>query len=136
MAFTDKILSRGDFNFSLVLSYFVTWFIALSQQMFSVYVCLRLVFYFLLWTFIFSAVLAVLEKTTGRCLFGNKSLGYYPWMTAAVIAVVLSLFIGISYAFTGDTTLTTMRLLTLLIGFLGGVAMIMWYFHTMVIKSS
>ena len=134
MAFSDKFVSRGDFNFSLVASYFVTWFIALSQTMFSFYVLGRLLFYYLLWAVIFIVLLAILEKIKGHSLFGNKSLVYFPWGTAVIIAVVLSLMIGISYAFTGNTALTPLRLATLIAGFLGGVAIIMWYLHTLVSK--
>ncbi len=134
MVFFERFISKGDFNFSLVLSYFVTWFIALQQTLFSVYILLRLFFYFLIWSIFFIIIMVIVEKVTNRTLFGNKILGYYPWGTAFIISIILSLILGISYAFTGDTTLTTLRIMTLIIGFIGSVATIMWYLHTMVIK--
>jgi hypothetical protein len=115
-----------------VLSYFVTWFIALQQTVFSVFVLARLLFYFLIWVLVFAVIMAVMERITHRALFGNKILGYYPWKIAATISIILSLLLGVSYAFTGDTTLTSLRIATLLVGFVGCVVVLMWYLHTMV----
>ena len=132
MAFFEKTITKGDFHFSIVLSYFVTWFIALQQTVFSVFVMARLLFYFLIWVLVFAVIMAVMERITHRALFGNKILGYYPWKIAATISIILSLLLGVSYAFTGDTTLTPLRIATLLVGFVGCVVVLMWYLHTMV----
>lgn len=132
MLFFEKYLSRGDFNFSLVLGYFGTWFDALQQTEFSFHIIARLVFTYLIWVVVFSLLLIVIEKKLGHPLFGKKTLWFYPWKLAAIIAVTLSLMIGGTYALTGNTEMTTQHIVTLVVGFLGSVATIMGYLHTLV----
>lgn len=134
MKLLEKYISRGDFFFSLVLAYFSAWFQALKITTFSLRVFGRIIFDYLTWVILFATLLALIEYLRKEPLFGKKILRFFPWQTALVISIVISLLVGVSYAFTGDTTLTTMRILTLVIGFMGSVASIMAYLYSLVEK--
>ena len=132
MSNLKRFLSRGEFPLSLVLGYFFAWFFALAQTTFSLYILGRIVFYFLCSAIVFFAFLMLITKIAKQPLFGATKLWFFPTKAAIIASVILSTLVGVTFALTGDTTLTTQRIVTLVVGYLGSIAAIMLYIYSLV----
>ena len=135
MALFDRYLSRGDFRFSCMLAYYMTWYYALQHTLFSFYILARIVFYFLVCWLLFGFLLFVLAKWRGKSACGKPVLWYFPWKAVCLIAIGLSLFVGASYAFfVCSMPLSSTSVLILSLGCLGSIALIILYLHALVKK--
>ena len=127
----QDIISKGDLRFSLVLALFGTWFYALQQTTFTAYIFLRLLFQYACWALVLALLLIVLARMLKHPVFGRTRLWYFPWLQATAVSVILSAFIGGTYALMVDSW-TVQRAVVLIMGFLVSTAAIMLYLYSLV----
>lgn len=132
MDFFKKLFRHGEFRLALVLGYYLAWFFALQQVVFDVHIAVRILLYFVLSSIIFWGLLVVVTKLAKQPLFGATKLWFFPVKESLIASIILSILVGVMFAFSGNTEMTTLHIITLTVGFLGSIAAILLYIYGLV----
>ncbi|MEG1580195.1 MAG: hypothetical protein RR386_02915 [Bacteroidaceae bacterium] len=123
--------SPGSKKFGLFVGYYMTWQYALTLDTFDLRTALFLLWYSAL-CFVSTVALSYLvELLRKRPLFGVRETAYFPFRKALYLAIpIVAILMMFSY-YTVDHAqiFTTQRIITYLLGYLVGIAVVVYYVY-------